>query len=156
MKIFKNKWTMYACILLVLILGNVSGLVVTSQTDFYKVIKLPFFAPSGRVFAPVWTFLYILIGYTLYKLISDEKHFSHVNNILFTSGIAINLLWSYVFFSQENFGFALIMLIWMWLITLYFIVWVSRKINIILYTQLPYFFWLTFAGGLNLAVMLLN
>lgn len=156
MKIFKNKWTLYISIIVVLALGNISGLIAANQLDFYKNIKLPFFAPPGWVFAPVWTILYILLGYSLYKILSSEKIFSHINNIIYISGLILNFVWSYIFFSQENFGFALIVLLLMWLINLYFVVWVSRKETILIATLTPYLFWLTFAGGLNLAVMLLN
>lgn len=156
MKIFKNKLSLYLTIIITLVLGNLSGLIAASQTEFYKVIKLPFFAPPAWVFAPVWTVLYILIGFSFYKLISNKNNFSHLNNILYVSGFILNLLWSFVFFTQENFGFALIMLIGMWLITLYFIVWVSRKETILIATLTPYLLWLTFAGSLNLAILLIN
>lgn len=152
----KNKVLFYVSIISVLILGNVSGLIAASQMDFYKNIKLPFFAPPGIVFAPVWTILYILIGYSFYKLIVDKKTFSHVNNIIYVTGLILNYVWSYVFFTNRDFGFALIILLGIWFITLYFMAFVSKKIPVLIWTQLPYLLWLTFAGGLNLSIILLN
>lgn len=156
MKIFQKKIYLYIIIGIVLGLGYISGFISASQTEFYKVIKLPFYAPPAWVFAPAWTILYILIGYTFYKMISSEKIFSHINNIIFVAGYILNLVWSFVFFTQENFLFALIILLGIWLITLYTIVFVGDKERKIAYAQLPYLLWLTFAMTLNLSVILLN
>jgi tryptophan-rich sensory protein len=76
--------------------------------------------------------------------------------LLFGLQLAINLLWTIFFFGMKAPFFALCWLIALWIIVLNMI-WsyypISRAAALM---QLPYLFWLTFAGYLNLGIWVLN
>jgi len=109
------------------------------------------------VFGPVWTLLYLLMSVSLYLLLQTRSKLSkRCACILFGAQLALNALWSLVFFGahQPWLGAVIIVLL------LVMIVWTSvafwRINRVASYLLVPYIMWVTFASCLNIAVAVLN
>ena len=100
-------------ILIPLGLGFITSLLI--KTDLYNEIIKPEFSPPKIVFPIVWTILYILLGLSNY-LINKDKH-EEVKNLIYYIGLAINLIWPFIFFNAKEYLLALI-----WLVLLIFFV----------------------------------
>jgi tryptophan-rich sensory protein len=125
---------------------------------WYASLKKPFFTPPSWIFAPVWITLYTLMGISLYIVWKKgpDRHDVRRGVSLFAVQLALNVLWSMVFFGMESplYGFIIIVLLWVVLlatvITFYRI---SKPAGVLL---VPYFLWGSFASALNLAILILN
>ena len=125
--------------------------------EWYHTLNKPFLSPPDWVFAPVWSFLYLLIivslivflwkGYCKNKL----KPF-----VLFVIQVGLNLLWPPVFFQMQNvkLGFVILFLLWVVLILTIQAFYKCSKIAAVL--LVPYFLWITFALYLNFEILRLN
>ncbi|MFA5878183.1 MAG: TspO/MBR family protein [Candidatus Staskawiczbacteria bacterium] len=122
--------------------------------SWYSTINKPSFNPPNWIFAPVWTILFLLMGISLY--IIWKKGLDTKAVIVFNSQLALNLLWSILFFGLKLPGLAFIDLILLLAAIFYTIVIfykISKTAGLIL---LPYIVWVCFAGVLNLAIFILN
>ncbi len=100
-------------ILIPLGLGFITSLLI--KTDLYNEIIKPEFSPPKIVFPIVWTILYILLGLSNYLINKDKKE--EVKNLIYYIGLAINLIWPFIFFNAKEYLLALI-----WLVLLIFFV----------------------------------
>lgn len=146
------------CILLVLIIGFVSG---TANADtintWYTTIKKPSFNPPNYLFGPVWTLLYILMGVTLYLILQNKQHPLYKKAlVLFFIQLAFNFMWSFIFFKFQLLGVALIEIIAMWILILTMIITVFKINKKAALIQIPYILWVSFASVLNGAIWNLN
>ena len=116
----------------------------------YMVLNKPPLSPPGIVFPIVWTILYLLIGYSSYRMREDKDSLK-----LFYTSLAINGLWSIVFFNLENYlgGFILIIIL---IILQIFILIRFKKDKVSYSLNIPYLIWLIFASYLSLGVYILN
>lgn len=63
--------------LISLILGSLGAIITSKQIPlWYLPLKKPKFNPPNWLFGPVWTILYILIGFSGYIVWADNKSFS--------------------------------------------------------------------------------
>ncbi len=146
----KEKLKLIGFILLIPIIGGLSSLFF-EPTNFYLELNKPLLAPPGWLFGIAWTILYGLLGATLYYIIKSKNYKMLA---VYALQIIINLAWSYIFFNFELFIPAFIMIVIMFILTL--IMMINYKGQQIFYLLLPYILWLTFAGYLNLSIIVLN
>ena len=127
------------------------------NTNWYELLIKPVFTPPAWVFAPAWIFLYILIGVSFVIFLkSGIKQSRKLPLIFFFAQLALNLIWSPVFFGAKNIGLALIIVVLLW-ITLAFTIWEFNKHTVLAaYLLIPYFLWVTFAAYLNAGIYFLN
>lgn len=125
---------------------------------WYTGLNKPFFNPPNWIFGPVWTLLYILMGVALYLVWTNppqEKN-PHRAEMLFGIQLVLNLLWSVIFFGLRNPLAAFLEIILLWgaiLLTWQKFREISQTAALLL---LPYLAWVSFAGILNLAIVILN
>lgn len=123
---------------------------------WYASLAKPFFSPPNWIFGPVWTLLYAMMGLSLYYVL--EKGFKrHSETIyLFGAQLALNALWSVLFFGWRNPALAMleiaVLMITVFATAVKFYG-ISKKAA---YLMIPYMLWITFASLLNFNVMLLN
>lgn len=137
-----------------LILGKTIGKLSTkSAPRQYKKLKQPPFAPPRKIFAPMWTFLYLTMG--LAHALVKKRGNSEASR-LFKVHLLINYTWSFLFFRLRKRQLALINSIMIWS-TMYALLLkffkVNKRYGIIL---LPYTLWTTFAAYLTLGSWYLN
>lgn len=124
---------------------------------WYELLIKPPFTPAAWVFAPAWIFLYLTIGISLVIFLKTGFSKSKILPLIFFGiQLALNFLWSPVFFGLKNIGAALIIILLM-LTSLYltiFLFYKSSKVSA--YLLIPYFLWVCFATYLNIGFYLLN
>lgn len=150
--------TLFICILIPLVIGGLSGFATTSSiSEWYVTLNKPSFNPPNFLFAPVWTFLYLLMGISLFIIWKSPVGQLRTNAlIIFTIQILLNFVWSFLFFKFMLPGWALIEIVMMWMSILIMIILFSRVSEPAAYLQIPYLAWVSFATLLNAAIWHLN
>ena len=124
---------------------------ISSIPTWYQTLNKPFFSPPNWIFGPVWTILYILMGYSLYLFWLKKKV-----PVVFWVQLALNTVWSIIFFGLKNPVLALVDIAALWL-SIVLTIKAFSKINKLAGNLLyPYLIWVSFATILNLAIVLLN
>lgn len=146
------------CLLGPLAIGAISGLATSSSiNNWYLTLNKPSFNPPNYLFGPVWTFLYLLMGVSLFLIIEAPGSIDKQKAlIIFTIQIFLNFCWSFLFFKFHWPGIALVEIILIWSSILSMII-TFRKLNkIAAYIQIPYLLWVSFATILNASIWYLN
>lgn len=125
---------------------------------WYAGLAKPDLTPPSWVFGPVWTVLYILMGFSLYLIWQSGAGRKEVTLGLafFLLQLLLNAGWSYVFFGLHSVFFGFIGIVMLWVVLLCTIVQLLKFSFGAALLLLPYMFWLTFAVFLNYAIMTLN
>lgn len=101
-----------ASITLFLVLVVAGGLVIgflTAPGEWYAGLTKPAFNPPNWIFAPVWTILYVLIAIAGWR--SFERDRSGWPMTFWWGQLALNFLWSPVFFAAHRIDLALIVIL---------------------------------------------
>jgi benzodiazapine receptor len=141
-----------------LVLGAVAGFITAKAIPtWYVTLNRPAISPPNWLFGPVWSTLYVLMGFSLFMILRlpDSRERTFALRIYIVQ-LLLNFLWSFLFFYFKNIGLALIEIIVLWICILKMIL-VFRKLNqLSAYLNLPYLCWVTFAVVLNAAYYMLN
>jgi benzodiazapine receptor len=139
--------------------GFLGSLVTTpSIATWYKNIAKPSFNPPNAVFGPVWITLYLMMSISLFLVWRQWGATKGVRPalIIFFVQLALNTLWSILFFGlrQPGWAFLEIVILWLFILLTLLLFWrLSRAAGILL---LPYLLWVSFASVLNFAIWRLN
>lgn len=145
------------CILLCLGVGfTASFFTINAIKTWFTTLNKPSFNPPNYLFGPVWTVLYILMGISLYYIITTTHQLKNKALVLFVIQLFLNLWWSLIFFYWHNIGLALVDIILMWASIIACIYIFLRIKPVAAYLFIPYFIWVTFATALNVAIYFLN
>lgn len=127
------------------------------QSWYLTELIRPSFAPPNWLFGPVWTILYALMGISLFLVweMKKSKERSRALSVFFLQ-LALNALWTPVFFGLEaaGAGFVVILTLWCTIIWNIFVFYRIKKIAA--YLLIPYLLWVSFASVLNGAIWILN
>lgn len=144
--------------------GIGSFFTIGSVKDWYPVLVKPALNPPSWVFGPVWTTLFALMGIAAFlvwqKLDSgSEARMTKMVKIalgIFLGQLALNTLWSIIFFGLHSPGGALIEIIFLWLAILATIVAFAKISKPAAWLLAPYILWVSFAMYLNYSIWILN
>jgi len=125
---------------------------------WYANLEKPFFTPPNWLFAPAWTLLYILMGIAAFLVWRKglENRGVRIALIVFLIQLALNALWSVVFFGLESPLYGLIVISILWIAILVTIIKFFRISRVASVLMWPYLLWVTFAAVLNASIWLLN
>ena len=140
---------------LALVLGG--GLVIgflTAPGDWYTQLTKPSYNPPSWVFGPAWTTLYILIAIAGWRVWLRDRAGWPMK--LWWAQLALNFLWTPVFFSAHQIGFALAIILTLLAAILSFIVISWRQDRAASWLFVPYAAWVAFASTLNGSIFVLN
>lgn len=145
-------------IILPLLVGGVASLITKGSMEQFELLNKPALSPPGWLFPVVWTILYILMGISFYLIneanaTSTEK--AEARRVYYLQ-LAVNFLWPIFFFNFQFYLFSFIWLVLLWVLVLVMIRRFADISKLAAYLNIPYLIWLTFAGYLNFAIMLLN
>jgi len=134
----------------VVVIGAAIG-ITTVPGEWYATLVKPWFSPPNWVFGPVWTVLYILIG-----CVGARKWLYGGAVGLWWGQMALNFLWSPVFFAAHQPLLALLVIICMWVLIALFIrrEWTADRLSAVMFV--PYLAWVSLATALNAAIVVLN
>jgi benzodiazapine receptor len=124
----------------------------------YAGLKKPPYTPPNWVFGPIWTTLYILMGISVFLvwqkgLATDGAMLAFT---LFWIQLALNALWSVIFFGMKSKGGGVIIIIVLGLLILATIITSFRISGWSGALLVPYIVWVSIASYLNIGVWLLN
>lgn len=155
-----KKWVKISIsVAIPLLIGFISSFFTKEGIDnWYRQINTPRWNPPDYVFAPVWTTLYILMGLAFYFIwiTPADKLQKKIAVIFYSIQLILNFLWSYMFFSLHEIGwaFAEIGVLWIFiLLTIFSFAAISKKTAWLL---VPYISWVSFAAILNYTIWTLN
>lgn len=134
------------------------GAVASSDAPvFYGRLDLPSWAPPASVFGPVWTALYLMMAVAAW-LVWRRHGFRGARGALalFVGQLALNGLWSWLFFAWRRGALAFAEIVLLWLVLVATVVAFRRLHAIAAALLLPYLAWVTFAGALTLATWQAN
>jgi tryptophan-rich sensory protein len=137
--------------------GIGSFFTASSVRDWYLTLEKPMLNPPSWVFGPVWTALFLLMGYALYLVWTDESgKRKRLAYWVFGIQVALNLLWSIIFFGLQSPGGALIEIVFLWLAILATIILFAKFSRLAAWLLVPYILWVSFASYLNYSIWMLN
>jgi benzodiazapine receptor len=128
----------------------------TSVKTWYPTLSKPLFTPPDAVFGPVWTVLYVLMGIAAWRVRQFGTGPAGGALALFGLQLALNLLWSVVFFGLQKIGAAVLVIVLLETAILATITLFRRLDRIAAMMLLPYALWVAFATALNVAIWRLN
>jgi len=134
------------------------GAVASIQAkSFYGQLVQPDWAPPPFVFGPVWTMLYALMGIAAWLVWRCGGFRNNQQALtLFLVQLALNALWSWLFFAWHRgaFAFTDIVVLWLFIAATLVSFWRVRPLAGAL--LIPYLLWVSFAALLNYSVWQLN
>ena len=143
-------------ILVVEAIGLLGGIFnVKSIPKWYSKLRKPRFNPPARIFGPVWTILYLMMGISFYLIWTSDKSI-YLASIIFAIQLIFNFAWSGIFFGAHKPGLAFIEIIFLWLSIIATIVMFYPISQLASYLLVPYLLWVSFASVLNFAIYWLN
>ena len=129
---------------------------VSSVKAWYPTLHKPLLSPPSWLFGPVWSLLYTLMGIALYLIWQSNSPHKKRALWLFWIQLALNALWSPIFFGAHLIGHALVIIVLMWL-SIYLTIRAFQKISKpASRLLLPYLAWVSFATYLNFVLWWLN
>ncbi len=131
---------------------------MNNNYNWYSTLLKPTWSPPGWLFGPVWTVLYIIITYSFstvfYKTFTGKLPW--VIALPFILNLIFNLAFTPLQFGLKNNLFAAIdiILVLLTLIWAFLVIWPYARW--IVYINIPYLLWVTFATILQLTITFLN
>jgi len=136
------------------------GSMATRQSliTWYPQLIKPSFSPPDWIFAPVWTVLYLMMGYAAYLVWQKNESTAGVKSTLSLFGIQllINTSWSFVFFKFHSLMGGLLVIVALWSAIVLTIVKFNKISKTASSLLIPYLLWVSFATVLNFALWRLN
>jgi len=154
-----NWMQLIVCIFIPLAIGFTSGWLTRheSRGPWYAALRKPSFNPPAAVFGPVWTCLYILMGISLYLVMTAEESGRQLLALAaFAVQLVLNFAWSLLFFRYHKVTLAAVDIVLLWVSILVMIMLFYGIRPVAGWLQIPYLAWVTFATVLNLSIRHLN
>ncbi len=122
--------------------------------QWYEGLVKPSFNPPNWIFGPVWTVLYVFVAIAGWRVWQRDPRGPSTR--VWGVQLTLNFLWSPVFFSAQQIGIALIVILFLLLSVLIFLVleWRHDRMASLLFA--PYAAWVGFASLLNASIFMLN
>ena len=139
------------------LVGALSG--IASGGDFgafYQSLQQPPFAPPGWLFPVAWVLLYALMGISAYQISRTEHSQGNAALKLYWIQLAVNFLWSPVFFRFHSLGGAAVVILVLLALVTVMAVWFWRIRHSAGLLNIPYVLWTAYATYLTLGILKLN
>ena len=139
------------------ILGQIAT--YPNLAPWYAGLVKPSFNPPNWIFAPVWTTLYALMAFALWRILRvrmpSGMHRRYMVGLFFLL-LALNAAWSWMFFWAHSPLLGLINIVPQLGVVIATVVNFARVDRLAAFCLLPLAAWVAFAGVLNTAIWLLN
>lgn len=142
---------------LVLCFGAAASGAVFMPGEWYAALKKPAWNPPAWVFGPVWTTLYAMMAVAAWLVWKRGGFASQRRALLpFLVQLALNALWTPLFFGLRQPGVAFAEILLLWLAIAWSIAAFWRVDRMAAWLLWPYLAWVSFATVLNGALWRLN
>jgi translocator protein len=129
---------------------------ITGVGSWYREINKPEWNPPSWVFGPVWTTLYLMMGFAFYLVWKSNAPQKRPAIILWIAQLVANFFWSFIFFGQHQIGIAFGEIVLLWVLILLTIFAFARINKLAAWLLVPYISWVSFAGILNFTIWQMN
>jgi translocator protein len=139
--------------------GGIGSLyVAAAMPEWYPALHKPAFTPPDSVFGPVWSILYLLMGFALYLIAREGigKKTVQAALLAFALQLACNVLWPVLFFGHEAPFLGLIAIGALLPLVGATIILARRVSRTAAAVLVPYLLWVVFAAVLNFSIWRLN
>lgn len=147
------------CLIIPLSIGAIGGFLTMEYVKtWYITLNKPSFNPPNYLFGPVWSTLYAIMGiasYLVWKKRNTAKNYSFAASVYFIQ-LVLNLMWSFLFFYQQQIGLALVEIIILLLAIILNSILFYRINKIAGLLYIPYIMWVSFATLLTYSIYMLN
>jgi tryptophan-rich sensory protein len=146
-------WTLFAIFLAACFAAGSTG-ALFEPGAWYKSLTKPSWTPPNWAFPVAWSTLYLCIAAAAARVAPLDG--SQYAMAFFALQIALNTLWTPVFFGLKRMGAGMIVLVALWLAvaatlwSFWSLDWLAGLLFV------PYLVWVTIAGALNYSVWRLN
>lgn len=125
--------------------------VIFKPGQWYEGLNKPGFTPPNWAFPVAWTIIYLLLAWAGYRLSLIPG--SQTVLALWAAQIALNTLWTPVFFGAHQVAAAMMILMLLWLVVAV-MVFLALRLDLITGLILfPYLAWLCVAAALNFSIL---
>ena len=151
-----NQWMVLAGFVLLCfaVAGMGSALTNLSVKTWYPTLRKPSFNPPDWLFGPVWTALYLMMAVAAWLVWTRTGW--HPALTLFFAQLALNVVWSGLFFGMRSPGAALAEIVLLWFAILLTTIGFAAVSSAAAALMLPYLAWVAFAAVLNFSIWRLN
>ncbi|MDE5963564.1 MAG: tryptophan-rich sensory protein [Alistipes sp.] len=144
-------------LLLCFALGALASLLQTDALrEWYPQLTKPALTPPSIAFPIAWSILYCCIGISAGLILSTCSIRRHAVMLLWYLQLALNFLWSILFFTLQNPMLALIDIIVLDVLVILYIIFGARVRSAAAWLMVPYLGWILFATYLNAYIQAVN
>lgn len=156
-----KKFFQFVFAIIVSFIPGMIGIMFTpsgASDMWYNALSKSALTPDGWVFGVAWTILYALLGIALYLVMRSPRTCSGKGGayLLFAAQMALNALWTYMFFGLHLIGGGVIVLVALIAVS----IWMMREFRQFSHGASwlvwPYILWMLFALYLNGMIAYLN
>ena len=122
--------------------------------EWYQSLVKPSFNPPNWIFAPVWSVLYVIIGFVGARTRLNHRRTAAMR--FWVAQMIFNFAWSPLFFGFQEIAMALIVIIALLISIVGFIVANRKQDDLSALLFVPYLAWVAFATLLNASIFLMN
>ena len=128
-----------------------------SIRNWYPLLQKPSWTPPSWLFGPVWTVLYLMMAIAAW-LVWRRRGFGNVDSALglYVFQLALNAMWSPLFFGMKNPLAGLLDIVPLWAAILATLISFWRISSAAGALLVPYWLWVSFATALNFAIWKMN
>lgn len=133
-----------------------SKLTFRSLSTWYNTLRKPSWTPSGRTIGAIWSVLYVLMALAAWLVWREAGGDAALPLAIFAVQLALNLVWTAIFFGMRNLRGGLLEIVVLWVAILATVLWflpVSLLAGALL---VPYLAWVTIAGSVNFVLWRMN
>lgn len=125
---------------------------------FYDTLLKPSWSPPAELFGQVWTVLYILIAISFAYVAYAYRHRRISFRVLlpFLLNLGFNLSFTPIQFGLESNVLAALDIILVWGTLLWALFAIFPHARWVVYVNIPYFLWVSFAAALQFTITYLN
>lgn len=127
-----------------------------SAPAFYAALQQPSWAPPAWLFGPVWSVLYLLMAIAAWRISRHSSGEARAALLFYAAQLALNALWSWLFFGWHQGALAFVCLLALWGLILATIMRFYRLERLSAALLIPYIAWVSFAGVLCYTIWQLN
>jgi tryptophan-rich sensory protein len=137
--------------------GIGSGLTTPALDDWYALLRKPAWTPPNWLFGPVWSALYLSMAVAAWLVWRRRREVDvRVPLSFFLLQLALNVIWSGLFFALQRPQAAFFEIVVLWVMILITLVCFWRVSVYAGWLFIPYLAWVTFAAALNFSLWRLN
>lgn len=156
----KSTWLKLVICIVVTEGAGAIGSIFTAEAipTWYASLNKSPITPPNWLFAPMWITLYFLMGIALFLILRSDKPLRELKLplVLFFIQLALNVIWSLLFFGLHGILFGAIEIVFLWYFIAATIIEFRSISKTSSYLLFPYISWVTIATLLNLSILWIN